>query len=264
MLESLRQLAIAPLVMAAIVVAASDAAAEAPVHPKPSIVLVHGAFADGSSWDHVASKLQTKGFTTLAVHQPLTSFADDVAATQRAIEAQPGEVVLVGHSYGGAVITEAGNSPKVVSLVYVAAFGPDAGESINDLGKGKPAPIWASALQVTGGFGSLPMQIVVEHFAQDLPAADAKLLAAKQGPIKMTSFDAKISNAAWRSRPVYYVLATQDHMIAPEAQTTMAERMHANVTSVAASHVVMLSKPNEVVKAIVAATTPAPRVTAAR
>ncbi len=127
-----------------------------PGKPQRSIVLVHGAFADGSSWDRVIPILQAKGYNVVAVHEPLTSLADDVAATKRVIDAQPGEVILVGHSYGGAVITEAGNNLKVVGLVYVAAFAPDTGESVNDLGKGKPAPGWVTGVKVDeGGFATL-------------------------------------------------------------------------------------------------------------
>lgn len=262
MFNSLRTFGLTVPILAAAIVSPSRVTADAPARPKRSIVLVHGAFADGSSWDRVASTLQAKGFGTVAVHQPLTSFAEDVAATRRAIDAQPGEVVLVGHSYGGAVITEAGNDPKVVALVYVAAFGPDAGESINDLNKGRPAPVWATALKVDEGFGSLPAKTVVEHFAQDLPAAEAKVLASKQGPTAMNNFDAKITKAAWHGKHVFYLRTTQDHMIDPEEQVWMARRMNAVVTSIPASHVVMISKPNEVVNVIVTAATTSPATAA--
>ena len=236
--------------------AAQDLAAEpnAPAPVLPSIVLVHGAFADGSSWDRVVSLLQAKGYPVVAVHQPLSSLADDVAAARRAIDAQPGDVVLVGHSYGGAVITEAGNNSKVKSLVYVAAFGPDANESINDLGRGKPAPVWTTSLRVdAGGYGWLPERTVRSDFAQDLRADEAGIVAAKQGPIFMKSFDDKIKLAAWHSRPVFYLRTSDDHMIDPGAQQLMATRMHATLTSIAASHVPMISRPKDVVKVIVAA-----------
>jgi pimeloyl-ACP methyl ester carboxylesterase len=222
--------------------------------PVKTIVLVHGAFADGSSWDRVVPLLQAKGYTVVAVHEPFTSLADDVAATRRAIDKQPGEVILVGHSYGGAVITEAGNSPKVAGLVYVAAFGPDSGESINDLGKGKPPPVWITSLEVDeGGFGWLPPSTVSTSFAQDLPAAETKILTSKQGPIAMKNFDGKIQTAAWRTKRSWYVLATRDRMIDPEAQQIMASRMRAATTSVVASHVPMLSKPKEVAAVILSA-----------
>jgi pimeloyl-ACP methyl ester carboxylesterase len=230
------------------------AAAAPPAPQLPSIVLVHGAFADGSSWDRVVPLLQAQGYRVVAVHEPLTSLADDVAATRRAIEMQPGDVVLVGHSYGGAVITEAGNDPKVKSLVYVAAFAPDANESVNDQGRGKPAPVYASSLQIdSGGYAWLPASTVVQHFAQDLPAAEATLLAVKQGPINGKNFDEKVKVAAWHTRPVYYLRTNLDHMIDPELQTATATRMKATLTSISSSHVAMLSQPQAVAAVIIKA-----------
>jgi len=222
--------------------------------PLKSIVLVHGAFADGSSWDQVVSLLQAQGYNVVSVHESLTSLAGDVAITKRAIDAQPGEVILVGHSYGGAVITEAGNDPKVKGLVYVAAFAPDSGESITDLGKGQPPPPWMTSMKVdSAGFASLPQATVIGDFAQDLPMTKARILAAKQGPIFTGCFNEKIKTAAWHTKPVWYIKATLDHMIAPQAQTAMAQRMNAVVTSAPASHVAMISKPNEVAGVILAA-----------
>jgi pimeloyl-ACP methyl ester carboxylesterase len=222
--------------------------------PARSIVLVHGAFAEGSSWDRVVPLLQARGFKVVSVHEPMTSLAADVAATKRAISEQPGEVILVGHSYGGAVITEAGNDPKVVGLVYVAAFAPDSHESINDLGKGQPPPPWATQLQVDEGFARLPADTILKEFAQDLPPAEAALLAVKQGPIFAKCFDDKIQAAAWRTKRTWYVRTTSDRMIDPRAQAFMAQRMGATVTSVDASHVVMLSKPQQVAGVILDAT----------
>ena len=239
----------------ALSILASATAAFADTPTKPiTIVLVHGAFADSSSWDKVTPILQDKGYNVVAVYDPMSSLADDVAATKRVIEAQPGRVVLVGHSYGGVVITEAGNHDKVAALVYVAAFAPDAGESVNDLGKGQPAPPWTKRLVIdSGGFASLPADVVASDFAQDLSAADTRLIAAKQGPIAAKCFDGKITTAAWHTKPSWYVRAEQDHMIAPEAQAAMAKRANAKVTSVKASHVVMLSKSKEVAATILAA-----------
>ena len=234
--------------------AVAGPAGAADAKPTRSIVLVHGAFADGSSWDRVSPILMAKGYTVVAVQQPMSSLADDVAATKRAIDAQPGEVILVGHSYGGVIITEAGNNPKVVGLVYVAAFAPDAGESTDDLGKGQPAPAWVKALKADGGgYQWLPPEIVAKDFAQDLPAAEAKLIAAKQAPPHSGVFAAKVKTAAWKTRPVWYVVATEDHMIAPAAQESMARRMNATTTSIKASHVVMLSKPRQVAAVILSA-----------
>lgn len=228
----------------------ADDAAKAPT----TVVLVHGAFADGSSWDKVTPSLEAKGFRVVAVYDPMSSLADDVAATKRVIEAQPGPVILVGHSYGGAVITEAGNDRKVSALVYIAAFAPDAGESINDLGKGQPPPPWVKKLVIdSAGFASLPTDVVLNDFAQDLPNADARLLATKQGPIAARCFDDKITTAAWRTKPSWYVRATGDRMIDPAAQEFMAKRANAKLSSAKGGHVIMLSRPGDVVAAILAA-----------
>lgn len=220
--------------------------AAAPKGTPRSIVLVHGAFADGSAWDKVVPMLEAKGYNVVAVHQPLTSLASDVSATKRAISEQPGEVILVGHSYGGVVITEAGNDPKVVGLVYVAAFAPDAGQSANDLVKTAQPPVWLKQMQVDEGFGRLPTATVVTEFAQDLPEGEVKLLAAKQGPINTKNFDESVKTAAWRSKPSWYVRAANDRMIDPALQATMAKQIKATTTSLDSSHVPMLSKPKQV------------------
>jgi pimeloyl-ACP methyl ester carboxylesterase len=249
----MRNLTFASLILGASLLAGTSAIAESG-KPQRSIVLVHGAFADGSSWDRVIPLLQAKGYNVVAVHEPLTSLADDVAATKRAIDAQPGEVILVGHSYGGAVITDAGNNSKVVGLVYVAAFAPDTGESVNDLGKGKPPPAWAPGIRVDGGgFATLTPATVATYFAQDLPAVESKVIAAKQGPIALKNLDEKVKSAAWHNKPVWYVRASQDMMIDPEGEAQWAKRMNATTTSLNASHVAMLSKPKEVADAIVSA-----------
>ena len=230
------------------------ATAAPPAQDLPSIVLVHGAFADGSSWDRVVPLLQAKGYRVVALHEPLTSLSEDVAATRRAIDMQPGDVVLVGHSYGGAVITEAGNDPKVKSLVYVAAFAPDVNQSINDLGRGKPPPVYAASLQIdSGGYAWLPANTVVQHFAQDLPESEASLLAVKQGPVNTKNFDEKVKAAAWHTKPVFYLRTNLDHMIDPEDQTATAKRLKATLTAVASSHVAMLSRPQEVAAVIMRA-----------
>ena len=259
MYKSTRLLGIAAAIAGGVLFAAISPMAAPSPKPTKTIVLVHGAFADGSSWDRVTPLLQAKGYNVVAVHEPFTSLADDVAATRRVIEQQKGDVILVGHSYGGVVITEAGNSDKVTGLVYVAAFAPDAGESVDDLGKGKPAPSWLGALEVdSAGFARLPPAVVASDFAQDLPAAETRLLSSKQGPIFARSFGDKIKSAAWKRKPVWYVRATLDHMIDPAAQAWMANRMNATTTSVTASHVVMLSKPKEVAAVILAAAAATP------
>ena len=238
-------------------------AAPAPAGKKPApartttakgvknIVLVHGAFADGSSWARVIPILQARGYNVTAVQNPLTSLADDVAATDRALALQTGPVILVGHSWAGVVITEAGTDPKVVGLVYVAAFGPDAGEVVGDLGKPyPPPPALAAPIIDKQGFLSLPTDAVVKHFASDLPAAEARVLAATQGPIVGSAFGAKVSNVAWKTKPSWYIVSRLDGAIAPDEERFFAKRMKATTTELIASHVSMLSKPKEVAAVI--------------
>lgn len=228
--------------------------AQAAEAPKTTVVLVHGAFADGSSWNRVIPLLQARGLEVVAVQNPLSSLADDASAARRAIESAPGPVVLVGHSWGGAVITQAGDDPKVKALVYVAAFAPDKGESVNDLLKAGPPPPWASQLRRdSAGFLTLPPEVVAKDFAQDLPAAETKLMAATQGPWSERCTADVLTAGAWHGRPSWYLLAENDHMIDPKAQATMAARIGAKVTHVAASHVPMLSHAQDVATVIVAA-----------
>jgi pimeloyl-ACP methyl ester carboxylesterase len=223
---------------------AAESAASAGVK---NVVLVHGAFADASSWSKVIPLLEAKGLHVVAVQNPLNSLADDVAATKRAIANAAGPVLLVGHSYGGAVITEAGNDAKVAALVYVAAFAPAEGESVADVGKTHPAPPgMAEEIADAAGFISLTTKGVDEDFAPDLPAAERKLIAATQGPTAAIVFGTKISRAAWKQRPSWYLIASDDRMIPPELQRDMASRIKAQSISVAASHVPMLSHPTEV------------------
>jgi pimeloyl-ACP methyl ester carboxylesterase len=218
--------------------------------PATTIVLVHGAWADGSSWDRVVPLLEAKGFNVVSVHLPMTSTADDLAATTRAIDRQPGDVVLVGHSYGGVVISGAGNDAKVKALVFVDAFGLDDGETVNTLFKGNP-PAWMQTLQVdSGGFAWMPPETVAKDFAQDLPAAEVKVLAAKQAPAPVKGLDEPMRNPAWKRKPSWYVLGTKDRIIDPVAQAMMAKRMKATTTSIDASHVAMLSKPQQVANVI--------------
>jgi pimeloyl-ACP methyl ester carboxylesterase len=232
----------------------SPARSIVPTPKSKTIVLVHGAFSDGSSWAKVIPLLGAEGYRVVSVQEPLSSLADDVAATRRAIALQPGPVILVGHSWGGVVITEAGNDDKVVGLVYVAAFAPDSGESVDDLGRGVPAPSWASKLVVdSGGFAWLPPAVVAADFASDLPAAESALVASVQAPIFAKAFGDKVTTAAWHSKRSWYVRSTMDHMIDPEQQAMMATRAGATVTNVEASHVSMLSRPGEVAAAILAA-----------
>jgi pimeloyl-ACP methyl ester carboxylesterase len=219
-----------------------------------NVVLVHGAFADGSSWDKVIPLLEAKGLHVTAVQNPLTSLGDDVSATTRAIDHQSGPVVLVGHSWAGSVITQAGNNEKVKALVYVAAFAPDNGQSANDIQKGLPAPSWGAEVHKdAAGFLTLSDKAIAEDFAPDVSAAQAHLLAAKQGPWYAGCLDEKIGHAAWHDKPSWYVVSTKDQIIPTGLQTKLAKQIGATTIDVDASHVPMLSKPTEVAAAIISA-----------
>lgn len=226
---------------------------------KPTIVLVHGAFADGSSWQKVIPILQKEGFRTVAVQNPLTSLQDDVAFVNRILEEIDGSVVLVGHSWAGMVITEAGNNPKVKSLVYVAAYAPDANESISDLSKEAyeikkfpPVP-GRDNPKISNGYIQLREETVIKHFAHDLPIEEAKVLAAVQGRFHTGNPTAKISKPAWKDKPSFYIVADEDHIISPLMEQEMARKIKATTYHLKASHAVMLSKPQEVAKVIIKA-----------
>lgn len=240
---------LAAVPIALLVCASSVDAAPAP--PIKNIVLVHGAFADGSSWAKVIPILQSKGYNVTAVQNPLTSFADDVAATQRALAQQDGPVILVGHSWAGVVITEAGMDPKVAGLVFVAAFAPDQGETVGELGKPyPPPPALAAPITDKQGFLSLSTDAVVKHFASDLPEAEARVLAATQGPIASSAFGAQVSGVAWKTKPSWYIVSKLDEAIAPDEERFFAKRMKATTTELTASHVAMLSQPKAVAAVI--------------
>ncbi len=219
-----------------------------------NIVMVHGAWADGSSWAKVIPLLEERGLHVVAVQNPLSSLADDVAATKRIIDAQDGPVVLVGHSYGGAVISEAGNNPKVARLVFVAAFGPDTGESVGTTAKDfAPAPVGPEVQPIEDNFLVLTKKGVTEDFAQDLSPAEKQVLFATQGPTAGAVFGATISDAAWRHKPSFYIVAENDRMINPDYERFAAKRMGAKTLALPTSHVPMLSKPKEVAAFIAAA-----------
>jgi pimeloyl-ACP methyl ester carboxylesterase len=222
---------------------------------KPSIVLVHGAFADGSSWKNVISILEDEGFTVTAVQNPLKSLAEDVATTKRVIEAQKGEVVLVGHSYGGAVITEAAaGSDKVKALVYVAAFAPDAGETLGGLiGKFPPSALGAALVPDSASFLYIDRTKFHEVFAEDVPEEEASVMAATQKPIAAGAFGESVTSAAWKTIPSWYAVSTQDHAVNPELERFMAKRIGAQITEVKASHVPFISQPEEISRVIKAA-----------
>ena len=190
----------------------------------------------------------------MAVQNPLTSLADDVAAAKRVIDAQPGPVILVGHSWGGTVITEAGSNDKVAALVFVAAFAPDVGESTADLGKnGPPPPGSASIKPDSAGFLYLTPEGVAKDFAQDLPAAQTKLMAVTQGPIFAKAFEDKVTSAAWKNKPSWFIVAKNDRMIQPALEYAMAKKINAKITALPTSHVPMQSRPKDVAAVIIAA-----------
>jgi pimeloyl-ACP methyl ester carboxylesterase len=211
-----------------------------------NVVLVHGAWADGSSWSSVIAILQADGFHTTAVQIPLTSFDDDVAATQRAIANQNGPVLLVGHSYGGAVITEAGNDPKVAGLMYVAAFAPDQGQSALGAAASFPTPGIGELRLDQFGYLTLTSTGMREDFAQDLPAVEQTVLTSTQGPTGIASLEGIISSAAWHAKPSWYVVAKHDRMLDPQLERMFADAMGAATLEVSSSHVVMMSHPFEV------------------
>jgi pimeloyl-ACP methyl ester carboxylesterase len=212
-----------------------------------SVVLVHGGFVDGSGWQGVHNILKKQGFDVVIVQNPTLSLEDDVAVTRRAIAAQPGKVLLVGHSYGGAVITEAGNDPKVAGLVYIAAFAPDAGESVSTLIKdpipGAPVP---PILPPQDGFLFLDKSKFAASFAADVDAATAAFMADSQVPWGVGALDGKVTQAAWRTKPSWYLVATEDRMIPPPAQQFMSKRAGAKVVEVPGSHAVYVSKPQAI------------------
>ncbi|MYM81440.1 alpha/beta fold hydrolase [Duganella sp. FT50W] len=219
-----------------------------------TIVLVHGAFADGSSWDKVIPILHAKGYKVVAVQNPLSSLADDVAATQRVVDAQTGKVVLVGHSWGGTVITEAGTSDKIKALVYVAAFAPSEGEASGNLGKNYAVPPGVPTLTADAtGYLWLPADSVAKNFAQDVPAATAGMIYATQGPIAAKAFGDTTTVAAWKNKANYYIVADKDRMIDPELQRAFAKKLNAVTTTLPTSHVPMMSQPAKVAEVIIAA-----------
>ncbi len=227
--------------------------ASAPATPT-TVVLVHGAFADGSAWNRVVPLLQARGLKVVSVQNPLTSLADDVAATRRALDAQTGPVVLVGHSWGGVVISEAGQHERVKSLVYVSAFAPSEGQSVADLSKDYATPEGFKHLVADKeGFLTLTPEDVAKHFAQDLPRRGDQLMAVTQGPVRGANFEERTTTAAWKTRPSWYVLSRQDHMIQPALQEAMAKTIGAKLVSLPTSHVPQQSRPKEVADAIAAA-----------
>ena len=221
-----------------------------------NIVIVHGGLVDGSGWEGVYNVLKKDGYAVTIVQNPTISLADDVAVTKRAIAAQNGPVILVGHSYGGAVITEAGNDPKVAGLVYVAAFALDKGESVSSLIKdpppGAPAP---PILPPVDGFLLLDRAKFPASFAADVSPEKAEFMADSQVPWGVNAVGGTISEAAWKAKPTWYLLTTEDRMLPPDAQRLMSKRAGATVVEVKSSHAVYLSHPQAVAHIIEEAAT---------
>jgi pimeloyl-ACP methyl ester carboxylesterase len=239
-----------PIAAAAAAVALLSAAvAPARAEPVKNVVLVHGAFADGSGWRRVADILGKHGYTVSIVQEPGTSLADDVAATNRILDRQSGPAVLVGHSYGGVVITEAGNNAHVASLVYVAAFAPDEGEKLGPL-LGSIAPAANSIAPTADGYLLIDQAKFPADFAADLPAAEAQFMAISQVPINGSILGTPITAPAWKTKPSYGIVATQDRMINPDLERSMYKRAGAKVTEIKGSHAVFISKPNDLARLI--------------
>jgi pimeloyl-ACP methyl ester carboxylesterase len=218
---------------------------------RPTIVLVHGGFVDGSGWEGVFTRLRKNGYTVTIVQNPTTSLSDDVAATRRAIAASSGPVILVGHSYGGVVITEAGNDPKVVGLVYIAAFAADKGESVAKLIQNPPpgAPV-PPILPPQDGFLFLDKAKFAAAFAADVAAPVAEFMAQSQVPWGLDALNGEVTQASWRTKPSWYLVATDDRMIPPPAQRFMSKRAGSTVRESPGSHAIYVSRPAAVVALI--------------
>jgi pimeloyl-ACP methyl ester carboxylesterase len=249
MLETL--LSFASMLLAVTVFTASAQSAELPDGAVHNIVLVHGAFVDQTSWQPVADILSKKGYNVTLVENPLTSLAADVEATKQALAKQNGKTVLVGHSWGGVVITQAGNDPKVSALVYVSALAPDVGQSMATLSKSGPVTEGAAAVHPDDkGNLYIDPKVFPSAVAADLPLKIAESLANHQLPLSVKAYEAPVDIAAWRDKPTFYVITTKDKVIAPEAQKFFAERMKAKITEVAGSHASLVVHAPEVAAVI--------------
>jgi pimeloyl-ACP methyl ester carboxylesterase len=219
-----------------------------------NVVFVHGAFADGSSWSRIIPILHDKGFNIIAVQNPLTSFADDVAATKRAIAQMEGPVLLVGHSYGGMVISEAGKDPKVAGLLYVAALIPEDGQNVNEVNAAMPPTAVGPEFKVSPeGFLSLSLRGVNEFFAQDLSPEERKVIFATQVPWAASATQEKVHNPAWTTKPSWVIVAAKDGMINPELERYKAKLIKAKTIELVTSHVPMVSQPGKVAEFIIGA-----------
>ncbi|HMH27100.1 MAG TPA: alpha/beta hydrolase [Steroidobacteraceae bacterium] len=228
------------------------AAATAPTKAR-NVVLVHGLFADGSCWSEVIARLQAAGLNATAVQNPLTTLPEAVASAQRVLARQDGPTVLVGHSFSGMIVTEAGMHPNVSALVYVAARAPDASEDYAALAKKYPTPPASAGIIFDGDEGRLSEEAFLRDFAGDLPEAKAKVLYAVQEPFQKALLTGRTTQAAWRSKPSFYAVSTEDRTINPDLERFMAKRMGAKTIEVKASHVSMISRPEEISRLIMEA-----------
>jgi pimeloyl-ACP methyl ester carboxylesterase len=246
--------ALASMLMGATLDAA--AAGPAPQTGIKKVVLVHGAFADGSGWEAVAKILEKDGYTVSIAQPPETTYADDQKYTKAAIDAMDGQVVLVGHSYGGSVVTEAGNHPKVAALVYIAAFALDEGESCASIEQALPQASKAFKPDSNGNWW-IEQDHFAADFAADIAPAESRYMAISQVPISTDSFTHKVTNPAWKSKPTWYMVATEDRSINPDQERMMAKRANAKTVEVNSSHVAYMSHPKETAKLIEEAATSA-------
>ncbi|NEJ89255.1 alpha/beta fold hydrolase [Rhizobium leguminosarum] len=218
-----------------------------------NVVLAHGLFADGSCWTEVIARLQAAGLNATAVQNPLTTLPEAVAAVKRVLDRQDGPTVLVGHSFSGMMVTEAGVHPNVSALVYVAARAPDAGEDYTALAKTFPTPPASAGIVFDGDEGRLSVEAFLRDFAGDLPEAKAKVLYAVQQPFQKALLTGKTTQAAWRSKPSWYAVSTEDRTINPDLERFMAKRMGAKTIEIQASHLSLISHPDEITKLILTA-----------
>jgi pimeloyl-ACP methyl ester carboxylesterase len=224
-----------------------------PVPKASNVVLVHGLFADGSCWSEVIARLQPKGLNVTSVQNPLTTLPEAVEAARRVLAVQQGPTVLVGHSFSGMIVTEAGIDPKVSALVYVAARAPDAGEDYTALASKYPTPPASAGIVWNGDWGQLSEEAFLHDFAADLPADKARVLYAVQEPFKKTLLAGKTVHAAWRTKPSWYAVSTEDRTINPDLERFMAKRMGAKTIEVKASHLSLISQPDTIANLILEA-----------